>query len=163
MKKKTFKFGKKPSKLANKILFKKKENYNKNANFSFQLSSMLIIWAQNVYYLYAARILTGFVGGGLSVGVPALVNDISHDHVRAALNSVYDPCFNSGLIVTFFLGSYLSCLDQAKVQLIPSIIFLIILFFLPESPEFWSSRNKEKVTKKSDIVYTDCLRDKYIE
>lgn len=44
-----------------------------------QASSLLIIWAQNVYFLYASRLLVGIVNGGLIIGVPALVNDISND------------------------------------------------------------------------------------
>lgn len=36
-------------------------------------------------------------------------------------------------------------MDQAKAQLIVPIIFMIAMFLLPESPEYWLSRNKEKV------------------
>lgn len=64
---------------------------------------------------------------------------------RGALNSLSDPSYNLGIITSFFLGNYLNCLDQAKIQLIMPVIFVIVLFFLPESPEYWITRRKEKV------------------
>lgn len=51
----------------------------------------------------------------------------------------------SGIIISFLLGSRLSCSDQAKVQLIASIICIIVLYLLPESPEFLIKRNKIEV------------------
>lgn len=42
-------------------------------------SALLIIWSQNVYFLYVSRLLIGFVGGGLPVTVPLLINDICFD------------------------------------------------------------------------------------
>lgn len=66
--------------------------------------------------------------------------------VRGALSSLYDPSYNSGIIVSFFLGKYLNYIDQAKVQLLIPIIFILILFLLPESPEFWDKKNKQKVS-----------------
>lgn len=47
--------------------------------FNFQISTILILWAKSVYYLYVSRALAGLVSGALVVGIPTLVNDISHD------------------------------------------------------------------------------------
>lgn len=68
-----------------------------------------------------------------------------HFSVRGSLISIYDPTFNLGTFVSFMLGNYLSCMAQVKIQLIPQLIFLIALFFLPESPEFLRARNKKHV------------------
>ena len=65
--------------------------------------------------------------------------------VRGTLNALFDPFCNTGIIVSFGLGSYLNWRDQAMTQLIAPVIAIIILFFLPESPEYWTNRNKEKV------------------
>lgn len=40
---------------------------------------MLIIYAQNVYYLYASRFLLGFVGGAVFVVIPIMVAEIAED------------------------------------------------------------------------------------
>lgn len=67
--------------------------------------------------------------------------------IRGALSSIYDPAFNFGIIVSFILGKYLNCMDQVKVQIIIPIIFMVIMFLLPETPEFWTKQNKDKVSR----------------
>lgn len=42
-----------------------------------QICWMLILYAQNVYYLYASRILNGIAGGGIFVIVPIFLNEIA--------------------------------------------------------------------------------------
>lgn len=71
--------------------------------------------------------------------------EFSFHRVRGALNSLYDPLYNFGVIISFYLGNLLSCLDHARAQLIGPAIFCLFMFLLPESPEYWSNRNKEKV------------------
>lgn len=65
--------------------------------------------------------------------------------VRGALNSMYDPFNNSGIIISYLLGNYLNCVDQAKMQLIPLVIFIVVAFLLPESPEFMVQMDKAEV------------------
>lgn len=65
--------------------------------------------------------------------------------LRGALNCIYDPFYNTGVIISYLLGDILSCIDQAKIQLIPPALFFIVLFFVPESPEYWKKRNKLEV------------------
>lgn len=40
---------------------------------------LLMLFAQNVYYLYAARILCGVLGGGVFVVTPAYLAEIADD------------------------------------------------------------------------------------
>lgn len=65
--------------------------------------------------------------------------------MRGALNSLYDPSYNIGVVVSYFLGSQLTLVDQAKTQLILPTIFLIIQFILHEPPEFYVKQNDGKV------------------
>lgn len=43
------------------------------------VSWLLIVYAQNAYYLYAARVLNGVVGGALFILIPLFLNEISSD------------------------------------------------------------------------------------
>lgn len=43
------------------------------------ISWLLILYAQNVYYLYASRSLNGFVNGSILVIVPAFLSEIAID------------------------------------------------------------------------------------
>lgn len=65
--------------------------------------------------------------------------------VRGALNSIYDPSYNTGIIFAFVLGNYSDYNDQAKFQLILPIIFILILTQLPESPEYLRKQQNDKV------------------
>ena len=43
------------------------------------VSWSLILYAKNIYYLYASRLLNGFIGGGQFVIIPLYLSDISID------------------------------------------------------------------------------------
>lgn len=45
----------------------------------FQLSWLLVYFAQNVYYLYAARLLLGVFGGGSYTIAPLFLSEIAQD------------------------------------------------------------------------------------
>lgn len=47
--------------------------------FSFQISWLLVLYAQNVYYLYAARFLNGFTGASYFIMVPLFFTEIAND------------------------------------------------------------------------------------
>lgn len=65
-------------------------------NFVFKMGWILILYAQNVHYLYAARIVNGFVGGGVFSIVPLyLSGNINVKYIFWVLNS------SNHLIVTF--------------------------------------------------------------
>lgn len=40
---------------------------------------LLVLFAQNVYYLYGARVLGGVIGGGVLVVTPAYLSEIAND------------------------------------------------------------------------------------
>lgn len=48
-------------------------------NTRFQISWLLVLFAQNVYYLYVARVMHGFVAGGVVVALPVYLIEISND------------------------------------------------------------------------------------
>lgn len=45
----------------------------------FQIGWMLVLYAQNVYYLYLARLLNGFMGAGLYMIIPQFFTEIASD------------------------------------------------------------------------------------
>lgn len=74
--------------------------------------------------------------------------------VRGALNSLFDPSYNIGIISSFFLGNYLNSLDQAKAQLVVPAIFMVLMFVFPETPEFWTNKNKTNVSSSfSNFIF----------
>lgn len=62
---------------------------------------------------------------------------------------MYDPSYNIGMLLSFYIGNHWDCVDQIKMQLITPIIFILVLLFLPESPEHHIKQNNEKVQYNS--------------
>lgn len=48
-------------------------------DYFYQFGWLLVLFAQNIYYLYAARLLNGFVGGGFYTIVPQFLSEIAVD------------------------------------------------------------------------------------
>lgn len=65
--------------------------------------------------------------------------------VRGVLISIFEPAFISGVLLSYLFGNFLNCADQAKIQLIPSVIFGLALFFIPETPQYYIKRNNKIV------------------
>lgn len=65
--------------------------------------------------------------------------------VRGTLNSIYEPAYNIGIAVTFVLGNFFEPVDQAKILLPIPILFVIVAFFMPQTPEYWIRRNNQEV------------------
>lgn len=55
--------------------------------------------------------------------------------------------------MSYFLGSHLDLLDQAKTQLIIPILFMVAQFMLHETPQFWMNRNNRERAIKSYTFY----------
>lgn len=65
--------------------------------------------------------------------------------VRGSLTSIYDPSYNVGILTSYILGNYFNLIDQIKIQLVVPVIFLLILWFIPESPEHHHKNNDHQV------------------
>ena len=114
------------------------------------------------------RIVGGIAVGAASVMAPAYIAEIAPAQYRGALATVQQVAIITGLSISFFSnyllakasGSALNVLwlDYETwrwmfwMELIPAFVFLICLFFIPESPRFLMVKQKKdsalKVLKK---------------
>ncbi|XP_055302945.1 facilitated trehalose transporter Tret1-like [Sitodiplosis mosellana] len=117
------------------------------------ISWSLVLFAQNVYYLYASRFLNGIVGGGVFVITPLYLSDIASDSIRGTLGSTMMLSGNTGTLLAFVLGNFCDFYTTPIVIIILTIIFAISFFFFPESPIFLFKQNRISETKKSISFY----------
>ncbi|WOI53468.1 sugar porter family MFS transporter [Parvularcula sp. LCG005] len=104
------------------------------------------------------RIIGGLAVGAASVMAPAYISEIAPAHLRGRLSSIQQVAIIFGLFVAF-LSNYLIAgaagsstsefllgFDAWRwmfwVELLPAAIFLVALFFIPESPRFLVARDK---------------------
>lgn len=127
------------------------------------------------------RILGGFAVGAASVMAPAYISEIAPAHIRGRLSSIQQVAIIAGLFMAFVsnyvlaktAGSALTpfwCGHETWrwmfwMELIPAFIFLIALFFIPESPRFQVSQGQKESALKtlSKVVGADAAAGKVEE
>lgn len=82
------------------------------------------------------------------------VNLIWLNSLRGMLCSLYNPLYNMGVIIAFILGIYLNCIDQVIAQLILPIVFIFVLFLIPEAPDFLNKRTNYTVVHSIRYLFS---------
>ncbi len=122
------------------------------------------------------RILGGLAVGAASVMAPAYISEVAPARYRGMLTSVQQIAIITGLTVAFLSNYLLATYAGGStaefwlgynawrwmfwMELIPAIIFLVALFFIPESPRFLvASGNKELARKVLTRLYGSVSAD----
>lgn len=110
------------------------------------------------------RILGGLAVGAASVMAPAYIAEVAPAKYRGALATVQQVAIISGLFFSFLSNYLLAGISGSAnnmlwmnyetwrwmfwVELLPAVVFLISLFFIPESPRFLVSKRKKDAALK---------------
>ncbi|MEM1001898.1 MAG: sugar porter family MFS transporter [Bacteroidota bacterium] len=134
----SIKLGRKMSLIVSAILF----------TISAYGSGLPSIFPETVTVLVIFRIIGGLGIGIASMNAPMYIAEIAPSSIRGRMVTYYQLAvvigFFSVFIATFFIGSNLSQTDNIAFgwrrmfwsELIPSLLFLILLFFVPKSPRW---------------------------
>lgn len=115
----------------------------------FAISSLVSAIATNSSVFIIARLVGGLSVGAASVLSPLYVAEIVPSKIRGTLVSVYQLSITFGILISYLINYALYDWDDnwrwmMASGLIPSVIFFIGLFFIPESPRWLFRRKKEK-------------------
>ncbi|CAG4939522.1 unnamed protein product [Parnassius apollo] len=117
----------------------------------FTLGWLLITFASNVGMLMAGRFITGIAGGAFCVTAPAYTSEIAQDSIRGTLGSYFQLMLTIGILFSYVVGSYTSVfVFNILCTLIP-IIFGIVFFFMPESPNYLVVKGRNDDAKEALI------------
>ena len=90
--------------------------------------------------LIIARIVVGIAFGILSFAVPLYISEISAPTNRGKLVSIFVFAILSGVLISYLVDYYFSAYSQWRlmfaVGLVPAVLLLVGMFFLPESPRW---------------------------
>ncbi|KAK6638460.1 hypothetical protein RUM43_006727, partial [Polyplax serrata] len=110
---------------------------------------LLIFSANSVYMIYGGRLLVGF-GSGM-VGAPARVytGEVTQPHLRGMLLALSSVGVSLGVLIEYSLGALVSWPVLAGISASVPILSLLLMMFLPETPNFLVSQHKADEARKA--------------
>ncbi|AET37579.1 sugar porter family MFS transporter Ecym_1345 [Eremothecium cymbalariae DBVPG len=110
--------------------------------------------SQGQAMLIAGRVIAGMgIGFGSSVA-PIYCSEISPPKIRGAIGGIFQLCITIGIMVLFFIGYGCHFINGTAAfritwgaQIVPGVLLLVAVFFLPESPRWLANRGRWEETE----------------
>ncbi|XP_045780679.1 facilitated trehalose transporter Tret1-like isoform X2 [Maniola jurtina] len=102
----------------------------------------------NLAMLYVSRFLLGVAGGAISVINLVYIGEIASPKIRGILLTVICIFTTLGLMLVFAVGPYVSYHGTVYVGVAISIVYIVCLFFIPETPIFYALQGRDDDLKK---------------
>ncbi|KAM7357345.1 solute carrier family 2 member nebulosa isoform 2-T3 [Cochliomyia hominivorax] len=115
----------------------------------FTLGWCLLIWAQNVEMMYTARFILGISGGAFCVTAPMYTGEIAQKDIRGTLGSFFQLMITAGILFVYAIGAGLNVFWMSIVCGLLPLVFGAIFVFMPESPTYLVTKNKNESAVKS--------------
>lgn len=115
----------------------------------FAVSSLVSALATSSTVFIVARLVGGLSVGAASVLSPLYVAEIVPSKIRGTLVSIYQLAITFGILVSYLINYALHDWDESwrwmmASGVIPSVVFFVGLFFIPESPRWLFLKGKKK-------------------
>ncbi len=130
--------------------------------FLYALSALLSAYAISYHMLWIARMIGGLAFGAALILAPTYIAEISTANNRGKLVSIQQLNIVLGFFGAFLCNNYLNNLNNIEgsfftdesvwrwmlgVELIPALLYFILLFFVPRSPRWLFVKGKEEEAK----------------
>ncbi|CAG7704232.1 unnamed protein product [Allacma fusca] len=109
----------------------------------FIVAWLLISLAQHIYMLYIARTIQGICVGVASLCLPVYLAETVQPEVRGTLGLLPTTIGNIGLLICFVAGTFLNWQNLSYLCAVLSLPFLILMFFIPETPRWYIAHGKD--------------------
>ena len=120
----------------------------------FALTSVWSALVWNLNMLVMARIAGGVAVGATSIVAPMYISEVSPAKYRGSLVSMYQLFIVTGILVSYLINYMLHDIGANNWRwmfatgAIPSTLFLVMLFFVPETPRFLYLKGKKREARE---------------
>jgi len=122
------------------------------AGITFTVGAILAAAAPNVGVLLAARFIIGLAVGSAALLVPLYLSEIAPTEIRGAVSSLNQLMIVVGILVAFIVNAIFASSGDWRIMLglaaVPSVVLLIGLFFVPETPRFLVRKGHERKARE---------------
>ena len=130
--------------------------------FTYALSAILSAYASSYEMLFIARMIGGFAFGAALILAPTYIAEISTPESRGKLVSIQQLNIVLGFFAAFLSNYYLNGLYNSGesfltdnnvwrwmlgIEFFPAIFYFLCLFFVPKSPRWLFSKNRNEEGK----------------
>lgn len=105
--------------------------------------------AQNVAQLICGRLISGFGVGFGSTVAPVYGSEVAPRKIRGAIGCFFQFCVTVGILIMFLICYGLSHIKGIAsfriawgLQMVPGLISLVLLLFIPESPRWYAKQGQ---------------------
>jgi len=116
----------------------------------FGLTSLWSAVAEGLTALVLARIIGGLAVGAVSVVTPMYISEVAPSKYRGSLVSMYQLFIVTGILASYLINYKLHDIGADNWRwmfatgIFPSILFLVLLIFIPNSPRFLYQKGKKE-------------------
>ncbi|XP_044749912.1 facilitated trehalose transporter Tret1-like [Coccinella septempunctata] len=103
----------------------------------------------NIYYLYAGRLLLGITADIAFTASPVYISEIAHQNIRGFLAGLIYLMMLVGIVIIYSIGPWIPIYASAIVGSSLLLVQLIIFPFMPESPYYLIYVDKQKAAREA--------------
>ncbi|KAK7869841.1 hypothetical protein R5R35_008058 [Gryllus longicercus] len=106
-------------------------------------SNLLPAFSLTIEALYVSRSLLGWACAFGFIFTPLYIREISDDETRGPLGVLMTIVINVGVLAVYVIGTYCSVVTTSWLCALPAVLFLVLLFWLPETPVYLLMKGRE--------------------
>lgn len=111
-------------------------------NIPLSIAWLLFYVSTQVWHIMVALCIAGLMGGILEAPVLTYVAEISQPHLRGMLSSTASMGVLVGMVIQFLFGTLMKWRTVALVSMAFPILSILLLFIVPESPNWLIMKNR---------------------
>lgn len=115
----------------------------------FIIGWLCLLFANGVPMLVIGRVLTGLCSGLVSGTAPTYVVEIAPPSIRGLLGTCFQVMVVIGILLACVFGLFCTWAQLAGWSLVPSLITMGIMFFMPETPQWLLSKGRNQEAEES--------------